>query len=236
MIPNFSRRSEREEWMDDPVVEARQLVKTLDDLARINALLGGYSATIDGIEELIDQERNALSVLDVGTGGGDVPRHMDWWADRRGLDIYVLGVDISTVAVRYARQRSKAYHHLEFRRRDLFELSSRERFDIVHASLMLHHLSDQEAIEALQKMYEISTLGVVINDLHRHPLGYLGSQVVLRLLTRNSMVHHDGPLSVLRGFRRRELQRLVEAAGLPTPQIQWRPFFRWQCVIRKEVS
>ena len=236
MFPDFSRRSERSEWMDDPAVKRQQLEDTFAHLARINALLGGHATSINGIEALIEPDRKAMSVLDVGTGGGDFPRTLTRWADHRGIDVYVMGVDLSSVAINHARGSSRVYRNIEYRRRDVLELSPRERFDVVHASLMLHHLSDQEAVEALSKMYEVSTLGVVINDLHRHPAGYVASRLILPLLSRNPMIRHDGPLSVLRGFQRRELRRLMEAAGLPRPQIRWRPFFRWQCVIRKEAA
>ncbi len=236
VIPDFSQRSARPELMDDPVVDREELEGALDGLAMVNSLLGGNRTSIDGVERLVEPGRLALSVLDVGSGGGDFSRRLSHWANRQGIDLYAKGIDLSTQATRYARWRSRAYRDLEFEARDFFDVADDSCFDIVHASLMLHHMSDEEAVQGLRKMYDISRLGVVINDLHRHPIGYLGSLVILRILSRNRLVRHDGPVSVLRGFKKDELQDLVKRAGLPEAEISWRPLFRWQCVIRKEAA
>lgn len=234
MLPDFSSRSSKLEWMDDPAVDTTELRKTLDDLARVNFMLRGHAPSLDGIERLADDEQRRLSVLDVGTGGGDVPRRLAVWAKKKKVDLFVHGIDLSQRTVDHARHRSAAYPNIEFTRQDLFDLDGEKRFDIVHSALMLHHLNTGEAAEGLQKMYEISRLGVVINDLHRHPVGYFGSRIILPLLSRNPMIRHDGSLSVLRAFTEDELRGLAKRAGLPDPQIQWWPLFRWQMILRRE--
>lgn len=233
MFMDFESRSEREELLDDPRVDPRELCGTLDGLERVNALLGGYKASIEGVASLA-QGRDALSILDVGTGCGDTPRQLARWAQRRCIDLYVKGIDRSEVTVDHARSRSIAFRNIDIEGEDLFDLPEREHFDIVHAALVLHHLSDEAIVEALRKMYAISRLGIVINDLHRHRLGYLGSRLVLPLISKNRLVRHDGPVSVLRAFTREDLLGLVRRAGLPEPEIRWRPLFRWQMILRRE--
>jgi SAM-dependent methyltransferase len=173
-------------------------------------------------------------VLDVGTGCGDTPRRLVDWARRGSVDLFVKGIDLSPATVAHARQRCRGYRHIDVECLDLFELPEHERYDVVHASLVLHHLSDDAVVEALGKMYRLSRLGVVINDLHRHWAGHVASRLVLPLISRDPMVRHDGPLSILRAFRARELEELTARAGLPTPRLAWWPMFRWQMILRRE--
>lgn len=233
MFPDFNARSDRTELIDDLSIVGSELEETLDGLERINSLLGGYAPSIAGVDSLANGSPT-LSLLDVGTGCADTPRRLAGWANRRSIDFYVQGIDLSPTTVAHARRRSIAYRNIDIELRDLFAMPDDERFDIVHAALMLHHLADDEAAEALRKMYALSRLGVVINDLHRHPIGYFGSQVLLPILSRNRLVRHDGPISFLRAFRREELLELASRAGLPEPEIRWRPLFRWQMIIRRE--
>lgn len=233
MYPDFSRRSERSEWMDDPSIDSSELEETLDHLARVNRVLGGHRPTVKGVDKLAG-DRGQLSVLDVGTGSGDVPRKLARWARRRGMKLRVTGIDRSPIIVDHAKRRCEGFDNIEIEQVDLFDIPDRNSYDIVHASLLLHHLPGESAVDGLKKMYEVSRLGVVINDLHRHPLGYVGSKIILALLSKNRLIRHDGPLSVLRAFERDELYSLAQKAGLPRPTIRWRPFFRWQMVIQKE--
>lgn len=232
---DFSVRSKTPELMDDPSIEVWELEETLDDLARVNAFLGGYSPTLEAVQRVVGR-RKALSVLDVGTGCGDGARRLVEWGRKRGVAVEVTGIDVSAATVRHARRRSSGYEEVKFELRDLFAMKGQRRYDIVHAALMLHHLDDGEAVAGLQKMYRLSRLAVVVNDLHRHRVSYLGSRLILPVLSSNRLIRHDGPLSVLRAFTKGELRELVAAAGLPRPEIRWRPLFRWQMVIGREAT
>ena len=56
--------------------------------------------------------------------------------------------------------------------------------------------------------------GVVVNDLVRSRLNWLGARLLLALTTRNRYTRHDGPLSVRRAYTKVELRALLAAAGL----------------------
>ena len=233
--PDFSRRSSREEWMDDPDVEPELLVRTLADLGRINAFLGGHATSLRGIQRVVGNGDRPISVLDVGCGGGDLVEPLTRWASRQGRGLRYVGLDLSPVAIDCARQRWSAKEQVEFVCADLHDLAeqmSNRSFDVVHTALVLHHLQDDQVVAALQSMAALADLGVVINDLHRHPAGYLGANVVLRLLSKQPMIVHDGALSVLRGFRAQELRALAEQAGVDSFDLEWRPLFRWLAVCR----
>lgn len=226
-------RSHQEEWMDDPQVPEELLREGLDGLARVNSVLFGHGPSVQGVFALAGGRRR-LSVLDVGTGCADTARRLVEGARSRSVDLYVRGIDRSLPTVDHARHRCIAYPEIEISLQDLFTLRDDETFDVVHAALLLHHLDDDQAVEALRLMFRHSRLGVVINDLHRHRLAYESARVALPLISRSPMVRHDGPLSVLRGFTREELFDLVARAGIGPARIRWWPFFRWQVLISRD--
>lgn len=218
--------------MDDPTIGADEMRSTLGELATINRLLGGYAPSLEGVAALVPETARELTLLDVGCGGGDTCRRLADWAAARGLTMRILGIDLLSSAVEYAADSSPGYDRVDYRVADLLQLDG-EGFDIVHAALVLHHFDDAAAHDALAKMLALARWGVVVNDLHRHPLAYHSIRLLTRCLSRNRLIRHDGPVSVLRGFRRPDLERLAEATDAPTPEIRWRWAFRWQMVLRK---
>lgn len=235
MFPDFSVRSSRQELMDDLSIQGAELRETLDGLERINRIFRGYEPSLDGVAALLQMrpEQRRFRLLDVGTGSADTPRVLSRWAAAQNLAIDIHGIDLTPTTIEHARQRSRDYPNISIHQQNLFALENQHPFDVVHAALMLHHLSDADAIRALRKMFELSVLGIVINDLHRHPLNFAGSHVLLPMVSKNRLIRHDGPLSVLRAFTRAELRSLIARADLPEPQIIWRAPFRWQVIIRR---
>ena len=219
--------------MDASGLDAAELAETLRELDFLNAALGGYGATLGALERLIPPGRREFDVLDVGSGGGDTARRIVDWARRRGLTARVHGIDLAPEAVACARRRNAGRSGLDFTAQDLFDLPATRKYDIVHAALVLHHLPDDAAVKALAKMYDLCRLGLVINDLHRHPVAYYSIKWLTTLLSKNRLIRHDAPLSVLRAFRRSELEELARRASLPAPKISWRWVFRWRMIVYK---
>ena len=230
-MPDFTKRSSQIEIMDDPDLPWDDIAATLDELAFINSTLGGYTPSLRGIDSLLPDGCQRVRILDVGTGGGDAPRRMLRWANRRGIEAEVYGIDVSAPTVEYAREKSPGQPNLEYHCIDVDDLKVDEPFDVVHAGLTLHHFDNQDAVRVLRKMYALARWGIVINDLHRHPLAYYSILWLTRFFSKSRMIKNDAPLSVLRAFTREELLRLVADAGLPTAQIVWRWAFRWQVVV-----
>jgi hypothetical protein len=111
-----------------------------------------------------------------------------------------------------------------------FSLPFRDRsFDIAHASLFLHHCTDTEAGILLADLSRVARRGIVINDLHRHPIALAGIAVLTGALSRSEIVRHDAPVSVLRGFLRGEIGALLPSRLQPYASISWHWAFRW-CV------
>jgi 2-polyprenyl-3-methyl-5-hydroxy-6-metoxy-1,4-benzoquinol methylase len=113
----------------------------------------------------------------------------------------------------------------------LFDLDG--SFDVVHAASVLHHFDGSSAGDALAKMFALARAGVVVNDLHRTPLAWIGARIAARLFTTSRLVRNDAPLSTLRAFTRADFVELCRSKGLPEPEIAWRAMFRWRVVIRR---
>lgn len=232
-LPDLSSRVQTEEWMDDFSVDDEQLRVALRDLRRINRLLGGHRAT-DTVLDPTLQSRASLRVLDVGTGSGDYPVHLVRRGAEVGTSVEVVGVDLNPITVGHGRAWLDHALSPTLRRRAHIEIADAlalpypdNSFDVAHAALFLHHFHGPAAPQLLREMDRVSRLGVIVNDLHRHPLAYVGIWGLSRLLRMAPMVQHDGPISVLRGFTRTELQSLARAAGLPRPAVRWHWAFRW---------
>ncbi|MBI3300202.1 MAG: methyltransferase domain-containing protein [Elusimicrobia bacterium] len=230
-LPSFGARSGALELMDTQEPAVDELRGTLRELGLINRRLGGHAVTLEGMEALLPPGLRRLRVLDVGCGDGEAAAEILVWAESRGLAAEVHGIDPSDAAVRLSGERTRP--GLSFSRRNLFELPPGEDYDVVHAGLMLHHCPGASASRALSAMHARARLGVVVNDLHRHPLAWSGIRALTRALSDDRFIRHDAPLSVLRGFRRPELEALCRDSGLPAPELSWRWAFRWLMVVRR---
>lgn len=233
MLKRFQDRSEEREWLDEPPIPKKELEKNLRDLERINRLLGGHRATILGIRELLPGDRSSCSVIDVGCGGGDTLHALDRFASKRGIELEMTGVDPLPEALNFAREHWSGQRSPEWRERSFEALSEEECYDISTTSLFCHHLYGSQLHALLQKLYRISRYGVVINDLHRHPLAYYGIRFLSTLLSDSAYLKNDAPLSVLKGFRREEWESILDRTGLPDPKVRWVWAFRHCIVIPK---
>ena len=229
------RQVDRAELMDDPSVTALELHRVYHELEVINRWLGGHGISVEGVRRLVPS--GPVSVLDVGFGGGDFAEVLVEWSKRTGRQIRYLGIEQSPVAVDYARSRVK-HPHVHFEQRDLFEVEDRplreeERFDVVHMSLTLHHFPGESAVRAMKAMAGWARVGVLVNDLQRHFLPYASIKLLTSLFSRSRLVRFDAPLSVNRGYTRRELTDICQTSGLRA-DVWWRPMFRWMVLARPE--
>jgi SAM-dependent methyltransferase len=228
---DFSRRSSRLEIIDTVDLGEREMSRVLRELEVVNRRLGGYSATLDAVERLAPGV-SPLLVLDVGAGGGDMARELTRWGRERGRLVRVVSVDLSASAVAYARRRLDDLPDTSVVRADVFALPfAPGTFDVVVCALFLHHFPQEAAAGLLRAMHGASRRGVVINDLHRHPLAYMAFKIFARLSGFSDVVRHDGALSVLRAFRREDFEELARKTSL-SAEVRWRWAFRWQAVFK----
>jgi SAM-dependent methyltransferase len=206
------------ELLDGPLDDDEAVRGNLRDLARINRWLGGTAASRRALDRLLARRTVPHTLLDVGTGAADIPVALLEAASRSGHRLRVTGVDSRQEVLDAARAvdpRIDRTPDLELAVSDGRRLPWPDRsFDIVHASLVVHHLEPAEALEFLREAARVARLGVVVNDLVRARRNWIGARLLLPLLTRNRFTRHDGPLSVRRAYTRVELRALLAGAAL----------------------
>jgi ubiquinone/menaquinone biosynthesis C-methylase UbiE len=213
----MDRLAGAEELLDGPLDDRAALIGNLRDLARVNRRLGGADLSARAIDGLAPG-RASIAVLDVGTGAADIPLALIERGRAAGRIVRVTGVDTRPEVLEAAAvidPRVTATGELALHVADGRALPFRDAtFDVVHASLLVHHL-DPDAVRALfAEMLRVARLGVVVNDLVRSRATWLGAWLLAHVATRNRLTRYDGPLSVRRAYSVAELTALLASAGL----------------------
>ena len=227
-------RSDKTEIMDDFSIDGPVLHDTLDKLSTINKWLGGTKVTINGLKKLLKEhpKQRELTIVDLGCGDGDMLRKTADFAMNNGYTCKLIGIDANEHSLQYARDLSKDYPSISFLNYNIFsEKFKLMEYDIVLSTLFLHHFTEQQLIEFLQIVYQKVSVGIVVNDLHRHPIAYLLFNL-LCIFVSNRLVKEDGLTSILRGFKRKELESITSAIGARA-YIRWKWAFRYQWIIPK---
>ena len=211
------------ELLDGPLDPAT-LRGNLRDLVRINRWLGGVDLSRRAIRELAGAAwpQPAISVLDVGTGAADIPLDLlRTWGAWPALSVTALDLRPEVLdAARALRPELERTPGLTLALGDGGSLPFDDRaFDIAHSSLVLHHLDPDAAVAFLRELARVSRLGVVVNDLSRAPLHWLGAVAIGHCCTGNAYTRNDAPLSVRRAYTVPEVERLLRSAGLESRRI-----------------
>jgi 2-polyprenyl-3-methyl-5-hydroxy-6-metoxy-1,4-benzoquinol methylase len=210
----MDRLEHASEQLDGPLDDGPTLAANLRDLRRINRLSGGASLSLRAVWALGE----ARTVLDVGTGGADIPALLLADARRRGVPLVVTATDSRPEVLGAARVLRPALATMPGL---VLEVADGRRlpypdasFDVGHASLVLHHLEEEDAVAFLRELRRVSRLGIVVNDLARRRLFWLGAWLVTHTLAASRYTRHDGPLSVRRAWTHGEMVDLLRRADL----------------------
>jgi 2-polyprenyl-3-methyl-5-hydroxy-6-metoxy-1,4-benzoquinol methylase len=244
LFHSVAQRRHRPEIMDQPDLAPERHFRALRGLARINRWSGSArllwqpifaracQASRKGVGSLFPVpvtwvnwktgkrlptpfREQRMRLLDVATGGGDVPIRLWHKARHAGLELEIAGCDRSPYAVEYARRCARAcradVHFFEW---DVLRSGLPDDYDIVASSLFLHHLEEKQAIELLRAMARAARHLVLINDLVRSWASYVLAYLGTRMLSASDVVHADGPRSVEGAFTLVELLTLARQASL----------------------
>lgn len=235
MALNTKYRTDKPEIMDDFALEGEILRDALDKIAKINQLLGGNQLTLRGVQELIQQsKKEEIVIVDVGCGNGDMLRTLADFGLNNKLNFKLIGIDANNFTISHAIQLSEKYTNISYRCEDIFKDSFKElKYDIVLCTLTLHHFKNNEIEDLLKVFYKNSSIGIVINDLHRSPIAYRLFQGLCFVFQLNDMSREDGLTSILRGFKKEELVDFSKKLNFKKYTIHWRWAFRYQWIISK---
>jgi 2-polyprenyl-3-methyl-5-hydroxy-6-metoxy-1,4-benzoquinol methylase len=230
----LTNRSQKKELIDMGPENYTQdeYVECLKKLFLVNKLLGFFRST----KKMLKQLSKTSSLLDIGCGDGLFILHLS----QKFPQMQMLGIDISASAIHAADQslklwqKSNAGMHVSFKLQERPELNlSENSVDIILATLVCHHLSDEELIIFLKQIYLAATKTVIINDLHRHSIAYWLYSLISPLLFRNRLITHDGLISIERGFTRVEWKLLLKKSGIHHYKLKWCFPFRWELILLK---
>lgn len=234
---NTKYRTNEPEIMDDFALEGETLRDALDKIAKINQLLGGNKLTLQGVQSLLNKANsdNELTIVDIGCGNGDMLRTLAKYAEKHQLKFKLIGIDANPFTINHAKELSQQYPSISYSCEDIFEDNFNSlHYDIVLCTLTLHHFKDEEIIQLMSVFYKNTNIGIVINDLQRSSVAYRLFQALCFVFSLNKMSKEDGLVSILRGFKKNELEDFSRKLGFKKYTIQWKWAFRYQWIIQKQ--
>lgn len=227
----FQQRSTATELLDEKGIPFADIKQNMQELDVINKLLGGHRTTLKGLSLLLRKanRQQTISIAEIGCGDGNNLRVIKRWADKNNFDVALHGIDYNQACIDYATEL-EANKHIGFTCSDYRAVRFAANPDIIFSSLFCHHFSNAALMEQLQWMHQHARIGFFINDLHRHPFAYHSIKVLTTLFSKSYLVKHDAPLSVLRGFSKKDWLHLLNKAALQHAQCSWEWAFRWLIV------
>ena len=218
-------RRQGAEVLDDPRCDAALRERSLTDVARANRFLGGMRAVLAelrlALPALAALGRD-VTLLDVGTGLGDIPAAARLLAARHGVALRTIGLDEAATLARASRRRLDGAVC-----GDALALPfATASIDVVMCSQVLHHFASAEATQLLREIDRVARVRVIVSDLRRSWLAAAGLWVVSFPMGFHPVSRADGMLSVLKGFTARELQSLVADATGVRAVVRHRPGWR----------
>jgi SAM-dependent methyltransferase len=228
LVPSRRRGHEH---LDDPhLIDGAQAIRELRDVTRTNQLFGGTAAVLAEVAAVWrgDAGRAApLTLLDIGTGLGDIPARAGAAARDAGVALVTVGLERAESLAAAARP---AVSHSVVA--DGFRLPFAARsIDIITCSQVLHHFAEPDAEALLRECDRVARRRVIISDLRRSWIAAGGVWLASWPLGFSRWARHDGVLSVLRGFTVAELvalaQRITEAPIAARERLGFRVTCSW---------
>ena len=221
----FFKRSYEPEMLDDFSIQDETVDGALKELKIINSFLGGNDISGEGIK-MLNIRDSKISVLDVGAGASDILVNLN--KKTNNFEIYT--IDINRRACIYLKKNSP---DIKVICGNVKSLPLKMPFDIVHSSLFFHHFTEKQIKEIIINLLGLSVKGIVINDLRRSIIAWLGIKILTTLFSNNKAVKYDGPLSVKRAFIHKDWIDILSDIVPGKYEIKRRWAFRWLIVIYK---
>ncbi|HEX7024746.1 MAG TPA: methyltransferase domain-containing protein [Gemmatimonadales bacterium] len=208
------------ELLDDPDAPSRDVCRSLRNIGRANRWFGGAAAVRFGLARALASipPGRPLTLLDVGTGLGDLPRMAAEWASRRGILLHPVGLERHAAAARLARD-----HGLQVAVGDGGALPLRSgSVDLVLLSQVAHHFDPPGIVHLVRECNRVARHAVIVSDLRRSVIAALGFLVAGHLMGFDRHTVNDGVTSLRRGFTAASLASLLGEAGV-TADVARRP-------------
>ncbi len=207
------------ELLDDPRADPRAVDRELRDIARLNTLFGGTRAVVRELTPFFARGTAGgakhWTLLDVGTGFGDIPRAAARAARRHGITLRLVGVERNRTAARLARVAERDVPLASILADGgALPLASRS-VDVIVASQVLHHVPCATAARWVSEFDRVARRVVVLADLRRSRVAMAGVWAACFGLAMGGLTRHDAVVSLRRGYTRAEFDALLSQAGVP---------------------
>ena len=212
----FDIRSNEPERIDTGDYTREEYATFLREIAFINRYLGDSRALKKTLlAEIEEKDLRDFSVLDVGCGSGELLRMIAEFARETGRKAALTGVDLNSISSSTTQSESYEFPEIVSVQGNALGLPFADNsFDYAISSLFFHHLTDEQIVVALREMSRVAHRGIVVIDLHRDPVAYVGYKLFCFAFRISELVRHDGSLSITKGFRPNELEQLAKKSGL----------------------
>lgn len=215
-MKGFGERTSHKEIMDIRSLSPEESASVYHLMAGVNEFLGGTKVVLTHLENYSKKWKpgEKIRILDVGTGGSDIPAAVAQWARQKNFDVTVTALDLEHNALAFGKERHGGLRKIRYVQGSCFRLPFSEgSFDYVITSMFFHHLTNDEIIRCLLSFDRLASRGIIINDLMRSRRAYAGF-LLLTFFIDDPVFCHDGLLSIRRAFRPRDLKDWIKTSGL----------------------
>lgn len=225
----FKNRSDLKELLDGNDIPKAALFRNLKELDIINYWLGGYNITFSALRKILTLNTN-FTLVDIGSGGGDTLKRIMKWSRANNYQLQCVGIDLKPVCIEYAKANVND-DSITFICDDYQNMFAHlKKIDIIHASLFCHHFTNNELINLVRFALKNKSI-LVINDLERNPFAYFSIKFLTKLFSKSYLVKNDAPVSVLRGFKKKDWLDIIQQAGAKNYSVHNKWAFRHEVII-----
>ena len=221
----LKERSNKKELLDSNDIPFNDIVTNMKELNFINTWLGGHKISKEGLKQLAGNNK-VLTVCEIGCGGGDNLVALNQWCKQKNILAKFIGIDLKEPCIALGKTRKPQLENTTWIVNDYRNVVFDRKPDVIFSSLFCHHFTNGQLMEQLLWMQQHSTIGFFINDLERNPLAYYLIKMLTFLFSSSYLVKNDAPLSVARGFKKREWQCLFQSVNLLQFRVEWKWAFR----------
>ncbi|MDB4292856.1 methyltransferase domain-containing protein [Maribacter sp.] len=234
MLGRLRNRSTELEIMDDFQRGEKQLKSVLDDINRVNRILGGNAITISAVAKLIrENPQDRYVIIDVGCADGAMLREIALYCRKRSIMADFIGIDLNAHAIQIAITASSDYPEIRFLEQDVFQLNQSDlNCDILITTLTTHHFTNEALPALLAQFAGLAKIGFVNNDLHRSRVAFYLFKLFSMVFIKTETAKIDGLISIRKGFKKRDL--MAFAKNLPHMRhfIEWKWAFRYVWIMQ----
>ena len=221
---NVDRGGELMDRADLPLAETE---RALADLERVNRWLFGLWPVVRALAPRLAVGPRRQTVLDLGTGSGQVTEALRREAVRRGREIVVVGLDRKLSHLTFARRRGTRQLPVVA---CVKALPLRDgAVDWSLSTLLLHHFAPMDGRRKLDEMVRVARRGAAIIDLRRAWPARLLIRLALPILGVAWVARHDGRVSTDTAWSLDQVRGLT--GGLGVAELKRRFPFRFSLLV-----